>query len=1164
MTKINRMVMKGFKSFNQKTEILFGNEFNCILGPNGSGKSNVLDSLCFVLGKGSAKALRAEKSSNLIYNGGKKKQPSSQGEVSIYFDNKNKIFPSTEEEIKITRIIKKNGNSVYKISDKTRTRNQVLDLLAAARINPDGYNIVLQGDIIKFTEMSTEKRRKLVEEIAGISVYEEKKQKAVRELDRVEERLNGAEIILKEKQTHLRELKKDRDQALKYKDLNDKIRHNKASYLKIQIERKEAEKEELTERKNIATTEFEKHNNIIEKLKKENEEKKRTLDEIAHEIEQKGEKEQVQLSKQLETLRIDIAKNRERINSCKNEIERISQRRDQLDESYKEIDGKITNFDTEKSRLQQEINTKEKEKEQVNGSIEKFKQKNKLGKDLEQVDQEVEGIDSRSEELQKSIDELREKQQELIREKDKLEFMCGSVDERIKKGEEIDKEHKKELDDLKRKREEFKHSTLELNKKLNEDSTLAASSINIKRELAGYEEELSKLSVRQAGLKEVSMQNHAVQRILDNKELGKVYGTVSQLGSVSSKYSTALEIAAGGRINSLIVEDDSVAARCIKFLKERKHGVATFLPLNKLKSVEINSEVNRLKSANGVVDLAINLVSFDNKFKKAFSYVLGNTLIVNDVEVGRRVGIGKARMVTLEGDVIETSGAMQGGFRGKRKGIGFNEVEVGRNITTLEEKVGNLRAELSGIMRRRDENEELIQKLRSRKAELEGEIIKMEKSLHIEDADMESSLNSKKEMGTRIKEVENEIEKVQDTITEKNRELAQLKIQKQNLKTKISELRNPTVLAELNTLEEKRKQLNDSINEINSEIKGLNTQVSSIFEPEKENIVKILKQHDKETSSFAEEIESLNKVIKGQNSEIKEKEEKEKKFYSKFKALFNKRNQTNEELTKNESRIDKLDENRRKAEHKMNTISLEEARTNAEYSGLIEDFDQYKEMKVKITKTEEELKKEINDFERMKDNLGGINMRALEIYTEVEIEFHKLVDKKNVLMNEKEKVMNMMEEIEGKKKELFMNTFEVVNKNFINKFHALSTKGDAFLELENKENPFEAGVAIKVKLSGKKFMDIRGLSGGEKTMTALAFIFAIQEHEPGSFYILDEVDAALDKHNSEKLAQLVRSYCNGAQYIVISHNDSVIGEADNLYGVSMNEHGISKITSLKI
>jgi len=1157
--------MKGFKSFNHKTEILFGNDFNCILGPNGSGKSNVLDSVCFVLGKGSAKALRAEKSSNLIYNGGKKKQPAPHGEVSIYFDNKNKIFPKEEEEIKITRIIKKTGNSVYKINDKTRTRSQVLDLLSAAKINPDGYNIVLQGDIIRFTEMPTERRRKLIEEIAGISVYEEKKQKAVRELEKVEEKLNGAEIILKEKQTHLRELKKDRDQALKYKELNDKIRHNKASYLKIQLEKKEADQDELGKRKKNATDEFEKYNSIITKLKAENEEKKQELDDISAEIEKRGEKEQITISKELENLRVDIAKNRERINACKNEIERISQRREQLDVSYQEIDGKINNFEKEKQDLLSQIKSKESERGQVDASIEKFKQKNKLGNDLEDVDKEVEGIDTRTEELQKEIDELRERQQSLIREKDKLEFMRGSVDERIKKVQEINKEHKNELDELKQKRDEFKNTTLELNKKLNEDSTIAAALVSVRRELAEKEEELSKLNVRQAGLKEVSLQNNAVKSILDNKsKFGQVYGTVSQLGSVGSKYSTALEIAAGGRINSIIVEDDTTAAKCISYLKKNKAGVATFLPLNKVREVKIDESVLKLKNANGVVDLAINLVSFDNKFKKAFSYVLGSTLIVNDIEVGRRVGIGKARMVTLDGDVMELSGAMQGGFRGKRKGIGFNEVEVGKSITQLESRVADLRVEFGKMKSQRDENEELIQQLRERKAELEGEIIKKEKSLHLDDSDLDSSMQSKKEMEDQIKNSETEVEKVQDSIVEKNRELAQLKIQKQTLKTKISELRNPTVLAELNTLEEKKKQINSSVMEINSEIKSLETQVNSIFMPEKENITKILKQHDKETDSFAEEIESLEKIIKGQNKEIKEKEEVEKKFYSKFKALFNKRKQLNEIVNKNTDRADRVDENRRKSEHKLNTISLEEARVNAEHSALMDDFDQYKDMKIRITKTEEELKKEINAFERMKDNFGGINMRALEIYEEVETEFHKLIDKKNVLINEKEKVMGMMDEIEDKKKELFMNTFEVVNKNFINKFHALSSKGDAFLELENKNNPFEAGVAIKVRLSGKKFMDIRGLSGGEKTMTALAFIFSIQEHEPASFYVLDEVDAALDKHNSEKLAQLVRSYCDGAQYIVISHNDSVIGEADNLYGVSMNEHGISKITSLKV
>ncbi len=1155
--------MKGFKSFNNKTEILFGNDFNCILGPNGSGKSNVLDSLCFVLGKGSSKALRAEKSANLIYNGGKTKKPSSQGEVSIFFDNRGKIFPLETEEIKITRIIRPTGASKYKINDKTRTKSQILDMMSRAKINPDGYNIILQGDIIRFTEMATEKRRKLIEEIAGINLYEEKKQKAVRELDKVDERLNGAEIILKEKQTHLRELKKDRDQALKFKDLNDKIRHNKASYLKIQIERKEAEKDEYEQRKKKASDEFEKYDSQIKKLKEENIAKKKELDEIADEIEKKGEKEQVEISKQLETLRIDIAKNRERINSCKNEIDRISQRREQLNESYKEINSKISNFEKERTELNNQKTSKEREKELVGQSISKFKQKNKLGEDLEKVDQDVETADSRIEVLQTEIDGFREKQQSLIREKDKFEFMISSVDDRIKKVGEIEKENKKELEDLKRKREEFKHTTLELNKKLNEDSSLAASLVNIKRELNEKEEDLSKMQVRNAGLKEVSMGNQAVQKIIDNKLQG-VFGTVAQLGSVSSKYSTALEIAAGGKINSLIVQDDSTAAKCIRFLKQNRYGVATFLPLNKIREIPKDPNVERLKSANGVVDLAINLVSFDNKFKKAFSYALGNSLVINDIDVGRRIGVGNAKMVTLDGDVMDKSGAMQGGFRNKRKGIGFNEVEVGKNIDQLENKIATLRTELTKFMQQREENENIIQKLRERKAELEGEIIKQEKSLHLDNSDLDSSMNSKKEMEKEIKEVETEIDKVQENISLKNRELAQLKISKQQLKTKISELRNPRVLAELNTLEDKKKQINEEIAEINSDIKSINTQISSIFNPEKENIIKILKQHDKETTSFAEEIESLKEIISKQNVEIKEKEEVEKKFYSKFKELFNRRNKLNEEVNKNDNKVDSFGETVRKAEHKMNTIGLEEARVKAELSALMDDYSQYSDLKVRITKTEEELKKEINAFERLKENLGSINMRALEIYEQVEIEFKKLVEKKDILGKEKLNVIDMMNEIETKKKELFMNTYNVVNKNFQNKFHALSTKGDAFLELENKENPFEGGVGIKVKLSSKKFMDIRGLSGGEKTMTALAFIFAMQEHEPASFYILDEVDAALDKHNSEKLSQLVRTYCDRAQYIVISHNDSVISEADNLYGISMNEHGVSKVTSLKV
>jgi len=232
-TRINRMVMQGFKSFAKHTEILFGGNFNCVLGPNGAGKSNVLDALCFVLGKSSSRDMRAEKSANLIYNGGKAKKPAKHGEVSIYFDNTSGVFPTEEKEVKITRIVRESGQSIYKINDKAMARQQITNLLSLAKIDPDGYNIILQGDIVKFVEMHPEERRTLIEDIAGISIYEEKKHKAMLELEKVEQHLRETELILTERGTYLRELKKDRDQALKYKEMNDNIKKNKASFLKI-------------------------------------------------------------------------------------------------------------------------------------------------------------------------------------------------------------------------------------------------------------------------------------------------------------------------------------------------------------------------------------------------------------------------------------------------------------------------------------------------------------------------------------------------------------------------------------------------------------------------------------------------------------------------------------------------------------------------------------------------------------------------------------------------------------------------------------------------------------------------------------------------------------------------------------------------------------------
>ena len=297
---------------------------------------------------------------------------------------------------------------------------------------------------------------------------------------------------------------------------------------------------------------------------------------------------------------------------------------------------------------------------------------------------------------------------------------------------------------------------------------------------------------------------------------------------------------------------------------------------------------------------------------------------------------------------------------------------------------------------------------------------------------------------------------------------------------------------------------------------------------------------------------------------MKEKEIQSKKFYAQFKELFNKRTGISDIINSNDVKINGKQQKSRDLEIKSNILSLNNAKTAAEIAGLEQEYKQYEGVPLLKEKDEERLKQEIYRFEKMKEEIGNVNMKALEMYENIEREYNNLMDKKNTLDKEKIDVFKMIEEIDKSKKDLLMKNFSVINENFQKIFLSLSTKGQAFMEIENPEDPFEGGVRIRVRITGNKFMDIKSLSGGEKTMTALAFIFAIQEHDPAEFYILDEVDAALDKKNSERLADLVMQYSNKAQYILISHNDGIISKADTLFGISMDEHGMSKATSLKI
>jgi len=1165
MTRINRLVMRGFKSFGEKTELVFDPKYNCILGPNGSGKSNVGDALCFVLGKGSAKGLRAEKSANLIYNGGKSKKPAREGEVSIYFDNSGNHFPLGTPEIKVSRIIRENGQSIYKLNEERKTRQEILELLAVGDIDPEGYNIVLQGDIVRLVEMSSVERRVIIEDIAGIGVYEEKKLKTLNELEKVDQKLIEADIILNERKSYLKELKQERDQAEKYKELADKITKNKATYLDIQLRRKLEQRTDLQKQIDGYQEKVSKKDTEISTLKAHVVDKKAQIQKITKEVEEKGEKEQVQVLHAVEKLKVDIVANKDRIALCNNEITRLNTRKDQLQNSLVELDEKITELEKQSSSETKEKERIAKELGQIQEKIDSFRKKNKLD-GAENIDKEIEELDKIIEEKQKEIQGLREQQQHILREKDKIDYQIHSADERIAKVLELEKENKDEIANLKQMKEEFKKATLDLNKALQEDGQLAAQFAHAREKMQHAQDELAKLEARQTRIRESSSGNIAIQRVLEEKSsLGAVHGLLSDLGHVSSKYALALEIAAGPKLRSIVVGDDKTAENCISFLKEKKLGIATFLPLNKIKPSSLDSNAKAAASAQGVHGFASDLVTYEPKFKNVFSYVFGNTLVVDNIAVARRVGIGTVRMTSLEGDLVETSGAMQGGYRERNKGgLGFQEKEVVENIKQTEAAFADTQRLVSVLQEKRNEIEKNITRLREFKANLEGDIITKEKSLHLDSEDLDVSKKVKQELASQAKAFDTQLEELQRLISACNKDFANAKIKKQQLRDAITQLRNPLLIAELNTFEQKKTEFKQKIMELEGSVRNIAMQVTNILAPEKENIQKILKQHEKEQTEFTKEISDLQDTIKKQDTDLKEKERIQKEFYGAFKDLFKHRDVLNEELQKIENTIIVAEEQVRSVEQKKNAISIEHARVGAETAVMEEEFKQYATLELYTDKTEEALKKEIWEFERMVERLGNVNLKALEIYAKVESEYTSLVDKKNSLAKEKDEIFVMMNEIETKKKEMFLNTFTVVNQHFQNMFMAISTKGQAFLEIEDEGNIFNAGVSIKVRITGKKFMDIRSLSGGEKTMTALAFIFAIQEHDPASFYIFDEVDAALDKMNSDKLAKLIRSYSDRAQYIIISHNDGIISEADTLYGVSMTQDNMSKVVSLKV
>ncbi|PIZ80547.1 hypothetical protein COX99_02660 [Candidatus Pacearchaeota archaeon CG_4_10_14_0_2_um_filter_31_10] len=1006
MPFIKKLVMQGFKSFAKQTELIFEKNLNVVVGPNGSGKSNVTDAICFVLGRLSMKSIRAERSSHLIYNGGKYGKPAQEARVDLIFDNTDGGFSIQESEIKLTRIVRKEGVSIYKINNQTKTRQEILELLARVGIDPEGFNIILQGQIARFVSMPSERRREIIEEVAGISIYEQRKEKSLKELDRTEERLKEVRTILNERSSYLRNLEKERSQALKYNSLKRDIKRDKLSIINKKIEDKkdklkDIEKEIEERKKKINKTKEE-----VEKLKREAEKNNTEIISIEKEITTTTGVKQDVLREEISNLNTEIAGLNIRLENFKTQQKNLEKRQEQLTESLKEFDEKIKNFEEEKEK-QESARTTKRQDERV---------KEKLH------------------ELQKELAEIKVEMSKL---------------------------------------EELKHKTNVINSEI------------IKKEALLEEKEKQYLNLKQ--------EIHSLEIEIEN-------------------------------IKKRIKKDEEFVS--IKHIKEKRKEHEDSLKTHQEEFLLIREELSKLLTQKEIYENDLKQILKLNKCPKC------------------KQNVNQEYKEKLEKETNEFI-----------KEISYLINEKKSNIENISDKVKELTQKVKEFF----EKEHYFELIARDEEQAEEKQIRLEK--------IESTL---KVFETEIDSFKTDIEELKET------------------------MKDPRIIDDkYDSLKEKYERTQESIIKIKSTSKtedvlsrDFDIEIS-IAQQEYERTQSIIKNSKKELVELKNKIDSLEKDVKTKDKILRQKREEEEKINKKFRKSLERKSKLQSENSETNEKINQFLSSQAIIDAILNEVKIKKAKIDAEIETITMEFNQLKQEcesegfiikenkeeiseddKINIIILTKNLKIEELETRLLKNEIdlreiGSVNLRALQVYEEIKKEYDLINEKVEQLEKEKESVLKTIFEIDKKKRHQFMKTFEAINDGFSRNFMNLSTKGHAFLQLENEKDPFSGGVDIMVKLAKGKYMDIESLSGGEKVIITISLLFAIQEYSPFNFYLFDEIEEALDKRNSEKLANLIKKSTEKAQYIIITHNDSIITVADNLYGITMQE-GISKVVSIKV
>ncbi|MNO44855.1 Chromosome partition protein Smc [compost metagenome] len=1179
---LKRIELAGFKSFADKTEMEFVRGITAVVGPNGSGKSNISDGIRWVLGEQSAKSLRGGKMEDIIFAGSDARKAVNYGEVSLTLDNSDHALPLDFSEVTVTRRVHRSGDSEYMINKQSCRLKDITELFMDTGIGKEAYSIIGQGRIEEILSTRSEDRRGIFEEASGIVKYKSRKRDARRKLDDTEQNLLRIHDLVSELEDQIGPLKEQSEKALKYKELREQLKTKEISLYVHQIEQ-------------IHET-WSEANDKLTKLQ----DQQLSLSTVVSAHDAKLENDRLalrQVEDHIEILQgqlLEYSENFEKSEGfgevLKERAKNLAQNRAQLEQSLviseeryalrsaemNEIAEKFASVEKELQQLQTELSAEEAKLVGVTGGISQAQEEGLKGQLLDVMNQmaqtrnEIRYSDQQKEGVERRMTRSEE---EGVKWRDELERLKVKKDEL----EGLMKRLSQEIADIRGKyiTESEKYQSLQ---KLAEESQNGIRKWEQKREglvsrrdtMKEMEEDFDGFVL---GVKEVLKASR-------KSVLSGVHGAVAELIRVPEKLEIAVETALGAAMQHIVMENEAVSRQAISFLKQRQLGRATFLPLDVIRPRQISSADKRLmEEADGFVGIGAELVGYEPRYGDIVGSLLGNVVFASDLERANKMAARcqyRFRIVTLEGDVVNAGGSMTGGSQHRK-----NSNLLGRK-RQLDQLANDIR-----------ESEEMLDKLRKGLTDVRSQMNHSEKEMDRlrEAGDMKRT--EEQSVAGDLKQVDHEWRHVSEQFQlygqEKGhyiKELEELDTNKKAAEAKLAELEKEelSIQQSIQAAEFARKANESAKEELQGLLTGLKVREGKL-DQECFSLQEQLRRSQEDCAIQKRELEQNRSILQSIVADLEQNEQQSTKQREELNDFKLKKERAGEQLElERASRVvlvKKLEEGEsetreqrvalKNVEDQLRQTEIHANRLDVELDNILrklgDDYElSYELAKQRYTVPEDvpQTQADVKELKRQITILGDVNLGAIEEYSRVSERYEFLTEQKNDLVEAKTTLYQVIKEMDDEMSKRFKSTFDAIRKEFVVVFSKLFGGGRADLILNDPDNLLETGIDVVAQPPGKKLQNLQLLSGGERALTAMALLFAILHVKPVPFCVLDEVEAALDEANVVRFAQYLREFSEQTQFIVVTHRKGTMEEADVLYGVTMEEGGVSKLVSVKL